>query len=196
MFTRTTLKKPTNALGRVVVGTLLLALVGCAGLGDDSPHGDPPHSTASLPPAAEEPLPAADPVIAEAMACVAGSWVADNASYAAILYGMGAIATEHIDGVWRLTAEPEGMLISEFVGWSYEVMVLGPLGSPLSPRTVSDTSTTIGDHVARPDGSIIVTLDRNPADDNIAPEQIVLRCSGDTLTQELSGGAAVHVREP
>lgn len=191
MLTRATLKKLADVLGTVVAGMLLVGLTGCAGISDDSPH-----SAASLPATAEEPLPAEDPVVAEASACIAGTWVADNASYAAIMFDMGAIATEHVAGVWRLTAEPEGVLVSEFVGWSYDVMMPGPLGSPMAPRTVTDNATTIGHYVVEADGSITGTLDRKPADGTTDPEPIVLRCSGDTLTQELPGGAAIHVRQP
>lgn len=194
MSVRTMSKKKSPLFGLAVIGVALVTLTGCSPI-DDAPSTEPaePESGVSVTP---EPSQAESVEAAEARTCVEGSWVADNASYAATMFEGGAIAAAEIHGTWRLIAEADGFLRSEFIDWSYDVNLPGPLGTPMIRQTITTNSTTIGYFTVQPGGLIEGILDTNPTDDSAdPPEPLVLTCTGDTLTQEVLGGIAVHVRQ-
>lgn len=182
----------------VVAGLLLVGSAGCgvkAGTTPDVGTADRQPSPESSPSATPE----EDPAVVAARACVVGSWLADNAALGAALFAQGAITSGHIGGTSRLIASAEGLTVTEFEGWSYEVLMPGPLGTPTIPMTVTRNAVEPGSYLVNPDGSITVTADVDPADSSAAAstpaDPVHYRCEGDLLTQQLFGGTVAHQRE-
>ena len=81
-------------------------------------------------------------------ACMPGSWLVDNASFADVISSPGVQVVDAVTGIARFIAVHDGLAVTEYVDWTHEISVTDPAGTTVLVRNGADT----GEWVAGEDG--------------------------------------------